>query len=97
MKRTATASEKRHLAAVAALGCCLCQRLGYGASPAEVHHVRVKHGWGRSSHLDTIPLCPLHHQAPKIGVHGMGREEFSAMYGISELGLLEIVKARLAA
>ena len=81
---------------VSELGCVLCKYLGYGYSLAEVHHVRVKHGWGRSSHMDTIPLCTLHHQAPNIGVHGMGREEFTATYGISELELLDAVKARLA-
>lgn len=96
MKRTATAAEKRHMERIAKMGCCLCVHLGYGPSPAEVHHVRVKHGWGRSSHLDTIPLCTLHHRAPDIGVHGMGREEFTATYGISELELLDAVKARLA-
>jgi hypothetical protein len=95
MKRTSNAAEKRHLAKVAELGCALCAHLGYGRTPAEVHHVRVEHGWGRSSHFDTIGLCWTHHQAPKISVHGLGRAEFAAMYGISELELLEAVKKRL--
>lgn len=95
MKRTSTAAEKRHLARVAAMPCCLCMFLGWGATPAEVHHVRVRHGWGRSSHLDTIPLCAHHHRDQKDGVHGMGREEFTELYGISELQLLERVTQEL--
>lgn len=95
MKRASTAGEKRHMRRVAELGCQLCAHLGYGHSPAEVHHVRVKHGFGRSSHLDTIGLCPAHHQAPKVGVHGLGREEFTAMYGVSEIELLTLTKEKL--
>lgn len=97
MKRSANAAEKRHLARVAAMPCCLCMFLGWGATPAEVHHVRVLHGWGRSSHFATIPLCPFHHTDQRDGVHGMGREEFTEQYGISELELLEQVNAQLKA
>lgn len=95
MKRTATAAEKRHLARVQGMGCILCVHLGYGATPAEVHHVRVKHGWGRTSHADTIGLCPPHHRGQPGGVHDMGREEFTERYGVSELELLERVKDEL--
>lgn len=90
-----TAAEKAHMAAVAALGCILCHHLGFGLSPAEVHHVRVNHGWGRSGHFNTIPLCPAHHRGQPFGVHDMGREEFTARYGISELDLLGVVRIRL--
>jgi hypothetical protein len=84
-----TAAERAHLGVVAAMGCCLCQHLGMGATPAEVHHVRARHGWGRSGHFATIPLCPTHHRGQPGGVHDMGREEFAAYYGISELELLD--------
>ena len=97
MKRTATAADRRRLAAVAALDCELCLHLGYHGTPAEVHHVRVSHGWGRTSHKASIPLCPPHHRDPIIGVHGMGRDEFTAMYGISELELLERTNERVPA
>jgi hypothetical protein len=95
MKRTSTAAEKRHLARVAAMPCCLCVHLGWGETSAEVHHVRTKHGWGRSSHFDTIPLCAFHHRDGQHGVHGMGRDEFTNLYGISELELLERTKQEL--
>jgi hypothetical protein len=87
MKRSATAADKRHLAAVAAMPCILCQHIGFDGTPAEVHHVRTRHGWGRSSHLNTIPLCPEHHRG-NSGVHSMGRSEFAEAYGVSEMELL---------
>lgn len=90
-----TPAERAHLAAVAAMGCCLCEHLGLGATPAEVHHVRARHGWGRSGHFATIPLCPTHHRGQPGGVHDMGRDEFTAEYGISEIELLERVTLRL--
>lgn len=99
MKRTSTAEERRHLAKVAAMGCIVClECLGYEGTPAEVHHVRLDHGWGRSGHKNTIPLCPTHHQSGiGLGVHDMGRDEFTEMYGKSELELLEIVRERVGA
>ena len=44
MKRAATAAEKRHMGRVAALGCILCDHLGLGATPAQVHHIREGQG-----------------------------------------------------
>ena len=95
MKREATAAERRYMARVQGYGCILCLYLGLGATPAEVHHVRVKHGWGRTSHFDTIGLCWPHHRGQPGGVHDMGREEFTECYGISELELLAQVKGAL--
>ena len=96
MKRTSTAAEKRHLAAVAALGCIVCSECrGFEGTPSVVHHVHTDFGWGRSSHYDTLPLCPVHHMAPNQSVHGMGRDEFTECFGHSELDLLVIVKERL--
>lgn len=95
MKRTTSAADRRHLERVAALPCCLCQFLGMGQTPAVVHHVRARHGWGRTSHMDTIPLCPQHHTGQPGGVHDMGRDEFTAHYGISEMELLERVQKEL--
>ena len=94
MKRTRTAEEKRIMEKVAAMGCIVCERMGYPGSPAHAHHVRARHGWGRSSHKAVIPLCPEHHQG-STGVHSMGRQQFKDMYGKSEIELLEIVLNRL--
>ena len=95
MKRASTAAERRHLAAVAAMGCICCKHChGISDTPAQVHHVRLNHGWGRSGHLMTIPLCPEHHEG-KTGVHSMGRDEFEHMHGYSEIDLLAIVQTEL--
>lgn len=94
-KPKATAAEIAHMCRVAALGCCLCHHLGFGATPAEVHHVRLRHGWGRSGHFATIPLCPTHHRGQPFGVHDMGRQQFTTFYGISELDLLAATNAYL--
>ncbi|MES2262136.1 MAG: Ref family recombination enhancement nuclease [Pseudomonadota bacterium] len=91
----ATNAEREHMGRVAALGCCLCAHLNYGYAAAEVHHVRVRHGWGRSGHMNTIPLCPAHHTGQPGGVHDMGRDQFTALYGISEIELLASVQRRL--
>lgn len=57
MKRTATAAEKRHMARISGMGCIVCE-LCFNAqgTPAQVHHVQVNHGWGRSGHMNTILL-----------------------------------------
>lgn len=88
MKRKATAADKSHMAAIQAMGCQLCLHLGHGPTPAEIHHCRTRLGWGRSSHRDVIGLCPQHHRGEPGGIHSHGRDEFTAMYGISEIDLL---------
>jgi hypothetical protein len=95
MDRKISADDRRHLAKVATLDCELCRFLGYEGTPAEVHHVRARHGWGRSSHKKVTPLCPIHHRDPVIGIHGMGRDQFTEMYGISEMELLELTNERV--
>lgn len=65
-----SAAGKRHMGRVAALGCRLCVRLGFGHTACEVHHVRTGHGAAeRASDFLTIGLCPDHHRGPR-GVHG---------------------------
>ena len=96
--RASTKADKAHMSKVADIGCILCVFLGLGETPAEIHHVRVRHGWGRTAedpHKNTIGLCPPHHRGQPGGVHDFGREEFTEYYGISELELLELVKQKL--
>lgn len=84
-----TKDEKAHLNKVAALGCCICRRLGYSDTPAEIHHIRTGTGAGkRASHYEAIPLCPEHHRG-NAGLHGLGRKSFERKYGITELALLD--------
>lgn len=85
-------AEKEHMNRVAALGCVLCRRLGYGESPCELHHPRTGVGMAqRASNMDVIGLCPEHHRG-NLGLHGMGRKAFEKFYGVTELDLLEQVK-----
>lgn len=72
-----TKAEREHYAKVAALGCCVCRNLGYGVGLVEIHHTKIGiTGVGRkSSHLDVLPLCPIHHQ------QGDGSERFAGELG----------------
>jgi hypothetical protein len=59
-------------------------------TPCEIHHVRgIGLGMGvRSSHYQTIGLCPPHHRG-NIGYHGLGRKAFERRYDVTERELLE--------
>jgi hypothetical protein len=85
-KRAATSEEKKHMDAVAALGCIVCSDNGYPRTPACIHHVGNQ--GIRASHYETIPLCPTHHQWGGFGVaiHD-GRKTWEANFG-TERGLL---------
>ena len=94
-RKAAPRADREHMGRVASLGCMLCQHLGYGETPAEVHHPRTGAGMGRrAAHTDGIALCPAHHRGD-AGLHGMGRRAFEREYGITELELLELTKQKL--
>lgn len=81
---------------VAGLGCILCRELGYGQTPAEVHHIRDGQGAAqRASDYLTVPLCPEHHRG-NAGLHGLGVRGFEARYRLSELDLLALTIEALA-
>ncbi len=81
-------SGVRHMQKVADLGCILCRALGYGPTPAEVHHLKEECGAGqRQSDFLTVPLCPEHHRGG-TGVHGLGRKAFERTYKLTEIDLL---------
>jgi hypothetical protein len=85
-----TKEERRYLSLIAEQGCVLCRHLGYGETPAEIHHLR--HGMGmaqRNSNTNVIPLCPEHHRG-NTGFHGLGKLAFERAYGVTELDLLEM-------
>lgn len=69
---------------IAEMPCAVC-----GAHGVHVHHIRTGIGMGRrASDLDTIPLCPEHHQG-NTGIHGMGRKAWERHIGKTELQLLK--------
>jgi len=76
---------KDHKNKVASLGCMACRILGYGETPAQLHHVREGQGMAqKASDWLVIPLCVEHH-AGKNGIHGHG---FEAMTKLTEIDLL---------
>jgi len=89
-----TNSERDHLARVAALGCIICRWLGFGESPAQVHHVRAGQGMAqRAGHYCAIPLCEPHH----TGTHGVhGDKQCLLQLRCSEMDLLDMTLAELA-
>lgn len=87
--------DRKHMGRVAELGCVICRRMGFGPTPAEVHHIRTGVGAGRRADDDrTIPLCYEHHRGA-LGIHGMGRKAFERGYGVTELELLEETRTAL--
>ena len=82
---------------IAEIGCILCHHLGYGDSPAELHHPRTGVGMGRRApNTDVIPLCPNHHRLGNESLHVLGRKAFERMYEVTELVLLEMTLEMLS-
>ncbi|EKP8507632.1 DUF968 domain-containing protein [Escherichia coli] len=84
-----TKFDRIWLSRVASLGCIVCKNLGYGESPAEIHHVRTGQGTAqRAGHQQTIPLCCQHHRVGGYGVaiHA-GKKTWEKKYG-QEIDLL---------
>jgi hypothetical protein len=81
-KKAATAAEKRHMSAVAELG-CVAKVVGVGrcGMPAQVHHLPRQGGY-RDNHYETIPLCYFHHLDGGFGdaVHS-GRRTWESRHG----------------
>lgn len=83
-------SRNTYMSRVADLGCILCRHLGYGETPAALHHIREGEGMSqRASDYMVVPLCPEHHQG-KSGLHGLGTRGFETRYKMSELDLLAL-------
>lgn len=90
------AAVGRHMDKVARLGRCICQVLGWGETPPQLHHIREGQGMSqRAPDMLVIPLCPEHHLG-KTGLHGLGTREFERRYKTTELELLSATLERLA-
>lgn len=92
MSKSKTKEEKKWLSDVAELGCICCRNMGFGASLAEIHHVRTGQGMAqRASHTDVLPLCPPHHRACyETGFHASPKS-WQEIHG-TEIELLEQTK-----
>ena len=86
---------KKHYQAVADLGCIVCQAMGLGITPAQIHH---PFGRKNGNERKVIPLCYSHHQSGVktelfVSRHPYKRE-FEKRYG-TEQELLKQVEAML--
>jgi len=89
-------ADRDYLDAVIRDGCVLCEFLGFGQSPAEVHHQRTGTGAARrASHRQVVALCPRHHRIGPVAFHVMGRKAFERLHGITELALVEMTARRV--
>lgn len=84
-----TKQERKHMNAVAELGCAMCRHIHgpHAPGPVELHHLRAG-GWGRGGVRTLIPLCVRHHRGNE-GVHGMGTKAFERHYDITQQQLLD--------
>lgn len=70
----------KHLSRVAERGCSLCLRLGFGATPGEIHHLREDEGMAqRGDDALAICACPQHHRGAG-GIHHDKSEWRNARY-----------------
>ncbi|TNV22848.1 hypothetical protein FH968_02060 [Buttiauxella sp. B2] len=89
-------AEREHLSRIASTGCIVCRNLGYGETPAEIHHVRSGQGMSqRADNYSSIPLCHPHH---RTGGHGVaihaGKRTWESNFG-TERSLLKQMNAEL--
>lgn len=92
MSKPMNKAERAYADRVAELGCLVCKRLGYGWTPALVHHQRAGMGKMRAPHSEIIPLCEVHHTHPDHGIHGLGTKRFPVVYGFTEQELVAETK-----
>ena len=94
--RTATAEERRWMAAITDMGCVICFRDMGVSSPPEIHHLngKVKEG----CHLQSIPLCYQHHREGSDNALFTSRHpsknRFEKRYG-TEQSLLDWAREKL--
>jgi len=98
-KKPTTKAEKEHMGRVANMGCIACSNCmdpPVYDSPALVHHITARRGFGgRSKHMETIPLCHPHHDAGLYGISiHSGVSAWEEKYDTQE-NLLQIVNERL--
>jgi hypothetical protein len=92
-----TKAVQRHKDSAAQLGCYLCRHLGYGPTPAQLHHVREGQGMAqRASDWLVVPLCDKHHaNSSPDGIHG-GRKAWK-LAQVDEMDALADTLERLYA
>lgn len=96
MSKAMNAAEQRYVDACVRAGCVLCRFLRLGETSSLWHHQRTGQGKMRAKHTHGCALCSTHHQFSGVGVHDMGRPQFYELYGISEVGLINLTRREFA-
>jgi hypothetical protein len=78
-----TIAQQARMDAITDIGCIVCDALGHGHMPCQVHHLTVggRHGQKRRGHDFTIGLCPWHHVGEPMG--GLSHSACTDRYGPS--------------
>ena len=77
------------LSKIVELGCCVCRKIGYPGTPAELHIFSIKQSINSTKRVKVVlPVCPPHHRG-ETGIHGLGKRQFEQSYGFSIAELLE--------
>ena len=85
MRKTDTST----LSKIAELGCCVCRKIGYPGTPAELHIFSIKQSMSSTKRVQVVlPVCPPHHRG-ETGIHGLGKRKFEKSYGFTISELLE--------
>lgn len=81
-----TKAEKLHYQKLVDIGCIVCLQQGHGYVEPHIHHTRFNAGMGmKSDWVQSIPLCPMHHQHGGYGVaFHAGKEAFEENFGTEE-------------
>jgi len=77
------------LSKIAELGCCVCRKIGYPGTPAELHFFSIKQSKNSTKRVQLVlPICAPHHRGER-GMHGLGKREFEKSYGFTIAELIE--------
>ncbi|WP_426805366.1 Ref family recombination enhancement nuclease [Stenotrophomonas sp. SrG] len=78
-----TVSQEARIDSILEIGCIVCDALGHGYMPCQVHHLLVggKHGQKRLGHDFTIGLCSWHHVGEPMA--GLSHSACADRYGPS--------------
>jgi hypothetical protein len=77
------------LSKIVELGCCVCRKIGYPGTPAELHIFSIKQSKNSTKRVEVVlTVCPPQHRG-ETGIHGLGKRKFEKSYGFTISELLE--------
>ena len=77
------------LSKIAELGCCVCRKIGYPGTPAELHIFSIKQSMNSTKRVQVcLPVCAPHHRG-ETGIHGLSKSKFEKYHGFTIAELIE--------